>query len=144
MLTKERVLGTKWWYGVQQNHVDRQANFEILEVKEDGKLGLYIYSKDDGIDLNSLEDLDLESLEYLVQKRFIRELSKTPDNSRGKKDVETEFLTESTVIGAMVLFPLLGLGTFVAGILAPQKPWEAAIGAAMMIGALLGVAIRRN
>lgn len=147
MLTAERVMGRKWRYSVIKNNdrTDHKATFEVLEVGRDGKLGIFVSSKSTTrsggeVDLSSLDDLTLEKLDELVQKGFAWELFDTPKTERDK---DGEFITTG------VMFAATGLGAFgfwilVAALQPTQKPWEAAIGVALMIGAMIGAAIHRT
>lgn len=140
MLTKERVLGTSWVYHRRQEHVDYYARFEVLLVLNE-QLDIYIYQKDDKLDLSELENLTLDGLESLVQRRWAKELTEPTETEH---DADSSFLAALTVIGAFTVW-FFGLWTFIAGIKGlHQKPWEAAIGAALMAAALLAVAIRRR
>ena len=143
MLTPDRVLGTSWSYHRVQNHYTYNARFEILEVEPNGKLGIYVYSRDTGLDFSELDELDLDSLEDLVQRKWIRELTEVQDQTAGG---ENSWLTSVVYYAAIILW-MFGAITFYAGIFHHHtnlKMAETAIGAAMMIGAVVAVAIRRS
>lgn len=153
MLTTERVLGRTWRYSVTKtkDHTEHKATFEVLKVELDGKLGIFISSKSTtrhethgGIDLSDLDELTLEKLDELIQKKFVRELK---DEPKAEADENNSFLSIATFVGANIIF-WVGLNVLIPGLHANaqghQKPWEVAIGAAMMIGGVVAIALRRG
>lgn len=143
MLTEERVLNTSWACRESRHHSNFYAKFEVLEVAQNGKLGIYVYWLEAYHDTSELDDLDLDMLEELVQKRCIVELE---DVEEVEEDENAETMIVLALLAAAAL-ALVGAFTFYAGIHGnphPQKPWEVGIGAACMIAAVLAVALRRT